>query len=229
MKIFDDSPKWVPLALVLFIAGVVLTVLVSSARAGTAYRPVYFPDDEGLFGVKIISYKNNVAYDTIPSDSIATFPFTGNVVIDDGNHWRLAYWKFWEPAGADSSYAGDEIVWGWTSSTPAGVPGGSYVCRVYGTARGADGDSLEYAKVVFTAPKGNCSCDSTIMVTKTVEGPPTERSGGANWKGYFQADLVWSSCLGDKKYDIEIITNEGERIKGVPFTVPDSTTYKLYW
>jgi hypothetical protein len=220
-----DSPKWAVLEVIILALGIWAAIVYSGAWAATATRPYYFPDGDGLDSVEIDLYKNGTLTDSI-RDSIETFPITGNLTIDDGNQWRIIYWRYF--VGNDTPVFSDEIVWGWTSSTPAGVPGGSYVCRIYGTAIGADGDSLEYATVIFTAPKGNCSCDSTIMPTKIVE-VLTERSGGSNWKGYFQADLIWSSCLGDKKYEIEIIPDAGERTKGTPFLVPDSTTYKLYW
>lgn len=120
-----------------------------------------------------------------------------------------------------------DIVFQMTGTDKLGTPSTEYYCRVWGTVV-VGGDSLGSAHItVAYPPDKNNSCDSTILVLRSAE-TFSERSGGAHHKGYFQLDLPYSSCFGDKKFKMTI---EHELIKtqSIDIIVPDSATYRVYW
>ena len=94
-------------------------------------------------------------------------------------------------------------------------------CRLVGTVRNGSGAAVPWAKITATISKATkSSCDSTLLIQRNV----TTR---ARSNGYFQLDLVWSSCLANEQWKVTI-GGRGMTEQVYTITVPDSTAYNFY-
>ena len=114
-----------------------------------------------------------------------------------------------------------DTIWGYRYIPTA--PSDTYLCRLWGYIRDIENKKPYKADIIVT-PKGDTSntCDNVILGSM----PSSTQSDTA---GYFQIDILWSSCRGDGRYNILIKeARTGAVIKTKPnYLVPDSSTHKL--
>lgn len=95
-----------------------------------------------------------------------------------------------------------------------------HTSRLYGTVTNALGDTLRFASVTIGLPRANFNtCDSTVMLNRS-----WKTTTDAN--GYFQVDLVWSSCLSDGEY-IVTISKAGYAVQTKRLTIADAESQRL--
>ena len=103
------------------------------------------------------------------------------------------------------------------------VPTGANTCMIFGTVHGLQAEAKEYPKILITFEHEQYNtCDSSI--TMPFEVVPDS----VDYTGYFEVELVKSTCLGDLKYKINVTWN-GKDLREHEFTVPDQDTYQLFW
>ena len=118
-------------------------------------------------------------------------------------------------AKRDSIYGYDRVI---------GSSGTANVCRVYGYVTNMMGELVDNAKVTFSLNQPvNDTCDS-LIISNFREVVYT----GKDSTGYFEIDLIYSSCLQDKAYEVKV-SKRGGPMRKTTFTVPDAATYRLIW
>lgn len=149
--------------------------------------------------------------------------------VATGVHNRAVFLIY--PSGGDSvrSYS-SELLWdttgsGSTDTVYAPAPStADNVCNVWGYIVDGENNPIKAgATVTFTLPKKvNNSCDSTILMARTVIARVDPSTG------YFQASLTYSSCLDDTDWQMTVSRPRFSDIER-KVTVPDSSTYQVYW
>jgi hypothetical protein len=111
-------------------------------------------------------------------------------------------------------------------------PSSAQLCRVYGWVGNAQQRTVGDVTLTFSLTENVVNvCDSAVMIS-------TSFSTETNGAGYFYIDLIRSSCLqtinaqgtatGRAKYNV-LLDFGGQTKQLRPFTVPDSTTCRLWW
>lgn len=145
-------------------------------------------------------------------------PADTSVSINLAHNQRI-YRLLWSTVDTASAYYSIAHMPGDTSGFP--IASSPSTCRLNGTVRDGAGAPVSHAWITATIPKAKVSsCDSTLLVQSTV----TTR---ANKSGYFEIDLVWSSCLNDEKWKVTI-SKKGFTDRNYTITVPDSTGHDFY-
>lgn len=101
------------------------------------------------------------------------------------------------------------------------APSGANACRVWGYFYGAGGSPTYQDRLVRFILSGPArdTCNNA-----NVPDDPNEVYTDST--GYFEVELIWSSCLEGKTYRVEL---EGADATVEAYTVPDSTTAQLIW
>ena len=107
-------------------------------------------------------------------------------------------------------------------------PGSADLCRVYLNVVDGSGNYLEGVKM--TASIQNTSGGVIDTCAGTPIGQYTMGSTLSDASGYLYIDLIKSKCLNNQqKYKFIITYPSGQSFGKGPFTVPDSSTWKLTW
>jgi hypothetical protein len=166
------------------------------------------------------AYSDELSY-TDPSplpDSVLTYSL------------RLKYGASWYASGllrVDNRLEGVGGV-----DTIPHAPATDKLCRVYGRIGNAQQALVGYATITFSLPDRVINiCDSTVMA-------PVSFSCESGANGYFEIDLLRSSCLqiisqqgtstGRAKYNVSIDYG-GQVVNLRPLTVPDLSTCEVWW
>lgn len=118
------------------------------------------------------------------------------------------------------TYSADstDTLEGYNVSISAGT--GASTCNVYGTAINIDGAAAAFARVVFSL-KGEAvdTCNDIVIANFSIKVD-------ADINGLFEQELIYSSCLGGKKYSVIIYHLDGSS-KEFTITVPNAATYEV--
>lgn len=92
---------------------------------------------------------------------------------------------------------------------------------IYGYVK-ENGSPIRWARVTIDPPAGqNNSCDSSLSLIAS-------KTAQTDANGYFAFEVPYSSCLGDKAYTLTV-SKAGRKPLVRQVTVPDSTSYRVYW
>ena len=92
----------------------------------------------------------------------------------------------------------------------------TYTCTVWGQAKDLNGGILRNRPVTFSlAGSVHNTCDSTYYVA-------TSKTVITDASGLFTCPLIWSACLNDVKYFIQV-DNQSKK----SFTVPSLSSYRI--
>jgi len=123
-------------------------------------------------------------------------------------------------AGNDTTVIEGKQAW----SAPS-VPSSANLCKVYGILYDNKGDAIPGAEIQFVCPtKVVDTCSDAIILPYTIVT-------GTNDTGYFEQELLMSSCIDNQAYKVVIIVNNEyghmERKEETLVIPSDSTTYRL--
>jgi hypothetical protein len=165
-------------------------------------------------------------YDTVtisPLDIDSTLLRSDSLLLDSvGDHIvRIVYYE-------RDALTPDSMDGGWFNGVDFGrvtpPPNGTAnICRMYGYLSDVGITGIKRVRVTATLPSDTYdSCSETIIFDRD----KAVWSYGSN--GYFQIDLVYSSCLGDEKYTFTFEKRHFETFEHT-LTVPDSATHYIRW
>jgi hypothetical protein len=186
-------------------SGSYAVVIYAADTAGTdaVLADVKVTAQDAAGGIAGWDYTNSSGYVTLALD-----PATYTILAR-----KIGY--YWSNSTLVVSGNATDTAYGYDTET-------ENVCRIYGYVKDVSGNGIEYATVTATMPgRVYDSCAATLVFDNSVQTTTTT-------DGYFELDLIRSSCLNDKAYKISWSKRDvGEYSK--QFTVPDSTTYLITW
>lgn len=122
-----------------------------------------------------------------------------------------------------------DTIYGYNFFVVVTQPSDTSLCMVNGQAFDLQQNPIQYGRVVITPSERNFNtCDSTISLAGSYETT-------TNSAGYFEIEVIKSSCVGDIDYGIKVtgvLVNTGIEVETPlhTFEIPaDSTTYKVVW
>lgn len=203
-----------------------------SARGSSYYYPIRYwwcdPPDSALRRIWI---DNVLTYTDTLSGPL--YVDADSIIITDTTGVRFSYTEYW-PGGLVSGftdvvptmspYTTSEIIIERIVDTfymPPPATQANY-CNVWGRLTSMSGNGISGAQVTFVLPRPVAnSCDSSAVVQRIT----TVRTDST---GYFNTDLVWSSCVDDSKYYVTVVSGHSSWKRAV-ITVPDTTSYRITW
>jgi len=218
----------------MILCALLLGLAIESIRADGYYLsrdgwegPVTFHPDIECDSAWSIYYFGSIAQDTVhlyPADSTDSTYLKGEGLALDSLGTYVIVTKYWPQGSLSVLYDSSKQEHEGPGRIVAASPSGSYICRIYGYLSDLGSNYVSGATVTAKSDKALVydTCSGMLVVDKTEDYGPTG-SGG-----YWEIELIRSSCIGGEKY---VITVSKPHLPDVTrkVTIPDSTTYYYKW